>query len=75
MDKVLVHYVHNASTRCDGKKIWNPFLSLEGRRTPKATLAVTEMVTIKTKSRVWKGVVVTLDYHPQQKKKRRQAEM
>ena len=73
MDQVLVRYVGNGSTRYDGKDYIESLSKLKRKKNAQGNLATGEMVTIKTKSRVWKAVVVIPDYHPPQTKKRRQA--
>ena len=75
MDKVLVEYSDNKSARYDGKKYWESLSKI--RRTVGASgkLKIGENVAVKTKSRIWKAIVVSTEEPTKPspaKKKRRQ---
>ena len=71
MDKALVRYIDNGSTRYDGKEYAESLSKLRRDKSATGPLEAGEMVTIKTKSCVWTAVVVNPRYEPPQKKRRR----
>ena len=63
-------YLHNGSTRCDGKEYSKSISKLRRESSAIGPLKAGETITIETKSRVWKAVMVSLDYQPPQKMRR-----
>ena len=75
MDKVLVKYSNNKSAGYDGKNYWESLSKI--RRTVGASgkLKIGENVAVKSKSRIWKAIVVSTEETTKPspaKKKRRQ---
>ena len=58
MDKVVIRYENNGSVRYDGKEYLEAFSKLQQDKSATGTIQVGESVRIKTKSRIWKAVVV-----------------
>ena len=71
MDKALVRYIDNGSTRYNGKEYAESLSKLRREKSATGPLKAGETVTIKTKSHVWTAVVVNPRYEPPQKKRRR----
>ena len=63
-------YLHNGSTRYDGKEYSKSISKLRRESSAIGPLKAGETITIETKSRVWKVVMVSLDYQPPQKMRR-----
>ena len=68
MDKALVRYIDNGSTRYDGKEYAESLSKLRRKKSATGPLEAGETVTIKTKSHVWTAVVVNPCYEPPQKR-------
>ena len=58
MDRILIRYEGNDSTRYDGKEYFESISKIHRRNASSGSLRVGEEVTVKTKSRIWKAVVV-----------------
>ena len=58
MDKVIIRYENNSSVRYDGKEYFEAFSKLHWDKTATRTVQVGESIRMKTKSRIWKAVVV-----------------
>ena len=70
MDKVIVRYCNNHSTRYDGKEFLDSVSKLHRKENAAGSLEIGESVTIKTKSRLWKAVIVHLRPEASSTKKR-----
>ena len=75
MDKVLVKYIDkyidNNSIRYDGKEYLELVSQIRRDENQSGPLKIGEFVTIKTKSRLWKAVVINLELNPPHKKRRK----
>ena len=71
MDKVIVRYCNNHSTRYDGKEFLESVSKLRREENATGSLEIGESVTIKTKSRLWKAVIVNLQPEASSTKKRK----
>ena len=60
MSNVIVRYVGNGSVRYDGKDYIESTSKLHRGTGATGSLQIGEAVTIKTKSRLWKAIVVNL---------------
>ena len=58
MDRILSRYEGNDSTRYDGKEYFESISKIRRRNASSGSLRVGEEVTVKTKSQIWKAVVV-----------------
>ena len=63
-----MRYTNNKSSRYNGKDYWESRSKIRRESGSKGNLSVGENVTVKTKSRVWKAVVVNVDDAPRPKK-------
>ena len=70
MDKVLLRYTNSKSSRYNGKDYWESRSKIRREPGSKGNLAAGEKVTVKTKSRLWKAVVISVDDEPRPKKRR-----
>ena len=61
MDKVIIKYHNNGSVRYDGIEYLELISNLQRYKSAKGSLKIGESVTVKTKSRLWKAVVVNLN--------------
>ena len=71
MDKVIVRYCNNHSTRYDGKEFLESVSKLRRKENATWSLEIGESVTIKTKSQLWKAVIVNLRPEASSTKKRK----
>lgn len=58
MDRILIRYKGNDSTRYDGKEYFESISKIRWKNASSGSLRVGEEVTVKTKSRIWKAVVI-----------------
>ena len=75
MDKFLVKYIDNKSARYDGKNYWESLSKIGRTVGASAKLKIGGNVAVKTKSRIWKAIVVSTEEPTKPspaKKKRRQ---
>ena len=54
----IIRYEDNGSVRYDGKEYVESLSKVRRRKSATGALQIGESVTVKTKSRVWKAVVV-----------------
>ena len=54
----IIRYEDNGSVRYDGKEYVETLSKVRRRKSATGALQIGESVTVKTKSRVWKAVVV-----------------
>ena len=71
MDKVIVRYCNNHSTPYDDKEFLESVSKLRREKNSTGSLEIGESVTIKTKSRLRKAVIVNLQLEASSTKKRK----
>ena len=71
MDKVLIRYIDNGSSRYDGKDFLESTRKIRRAEGTTGNIESGEQITIKTKARVWKAVVLNVNPEPPHKKRRK----
>ena len=61
MDKVILKYEDNGSSRYDGKEYFELVSKVRRNEDVRGPLKVGERVTVKTKTRLWKAVIVNVN--------------
>ena len=74
MDTILIRYVDNGSSRYDNKEYIESTAKVRRKAGATGSIKVGEAVTIKSKSRVWKAIVVSTNPEQPRRKKRRKKE-
>ena len=70
MEKILIRYEGNESSRCDEKEYLESASRIMREKNVRGPLKIGEYVTIKTKSRIWKVVVLNTNPDAPPKKKK-----
>lgn len=58
MDKVIFRYENNGSARYDKKEYLESVSKIHREKSATGSLQISESVIVKTKSRIWKAIVV-----------------